>query len=122
MAIVNQVNKKVKMSKTDIIKYQILTHCYLEKITVSDADLDCLTLLALNGEQDLSMFCQKAFELNIFKSTQTVRNALAKIETKNLIFKSGRSKKRIGVNINLNLQTQGNILLDYKFVSLENAS
>jgi hypothetical protein len=38
MAIVNQVQKRAILSKSDVIKYQILTHCYLNKITVSDAD------------------------------------------------------------------------------------
>ena len=49
MAIVNQVQKKVVMSKNDVIKYQILTHCYINKITVSESDLDCLTLLSIIG-------------------------------------------------------------------------
>ena len=46
MALVNQVQKRVVMSKKDVIKYQILTHCYIKRITVSNSDLDCLTLLS----------------------------------------------------------------------------
>ena len=48
MALVNQVQKKVKMSKWDVVKFQILTHCYINKITMSESDLDCLTLLSFN--------------------------------------------------------------------------
>ena len=41
MAIVNKVNKKVKMSRDDVIKYQILTHCFLNDIQISNSDLEC---------------------------------------------------------------------------------
>jgi len=47
MAIVNQVDKRVRMTTWQIVKYQILTHCYLYNIQVSEADLDCLTYLAI---------------------------------------------------------------------------
>ncbi len=46
MAIVNKVNKKVKMSKDEVIKYQILTHCFLNNIQISKSDLNCLSELA----------------------------------------------------------------------------
>ena len=32
------VNKKVKMSRDDVIKYQILTHCFLNDIQISNSD------------------------------------------------------------------------------------
>ena len=32
MALVNQVQKRVRMSKWDIVKYQILTYCYIKHI------------------------------------------------------------------------------------------
>ena len=44
--IVKKVEKKVKMSKDDIIKYQILTHCFLNEIQISLSDLLCLAELA----------------------------------------------------------------------------
>ena len=77
MAVVNQVQKKVKISKWQIVKYQILTHCYLNSIILSNSDLDCLTLLALNQPIELSNFCSDASaeEDSIFKSPQSVRNA-----------------------------------------------
>jgi hypothetical protein len=121
MAIVNQIEKKVKMDNWDIIKYQILTHCYLQKIVLSEADLNCLTFLAVLGETELTLFCTKAADKKIFQSSQTVRNALNKAESKNLITKEGKSKKRIGIHPDINVQTSGNILLDYKFLSIETA-
>lgn len=119
MALVNQVGKKVKMEKFDIVKYQILTHCYLNKINVSEADLNCLTYLALEGDQELTNFCNKAHTHKIFSSTQSVRNCLTKAEKKNLIKKEGKNKKKIFINPDLNVYSKGNILLDFKFLSVE---
>lgn len=118
MALVNQIEKRMKMEHWEIIKYQILTHCYLNKIHVSEADLECLTLLSVLGEQELTIFCTEVHKKNIFQSSQTVRNALSKAEKKKLILKQGRSKKKIKIHPSLNIQTDGNILLDYKFLAV----
>ncbi len=119
MAIVNQIEKKMKMNISDSIKYQIITHCFLNKITISEADLCLLSILASVGEQELNTFCKEVYNKNIFQSTQTVRNAISKAETKNLIVKIGKNKKRITINPNINLHTKGNLLLEYKILAIE---
>jgi hypothetical protein len=119
MALVNQVDKRVKMTRWDIIKFQLITHCYLYKIALSESDLDCLTFLAMNGEQELTSFCNIAHAENIFSSIQSVRNCLTKAEKKSLIKKEGKNKKKIYINPDLKLHANGNILLDYKFLSVE---
>jgi hypothetical protein len=119
MAIVNQVDKRVKMSTWEIVKYQILTHCYINKITVSEADLNCLTYLAIEGDQELTNFCNKAHTKDIFSSTQSVRNCLTKAEKKHLITKEGKNKKKIFINPDIKVYCTGNILLDFKFLSVE---
>jgi hypothetical protein len=118
MALVNQVQKKVKMPKWDIVKYQILTHCYINRITMSDSDLDCLTLLSFNQPIELSDFCLDASSEEdwIFKSPQTVRNSINKSEKKGLIIKDATNKKIIMLNPDLKIQTEGIILLDFKFL------
>ena len=118
MAIVNQVDKRVKMSGWQIVKYQILTHCYLYNIQVSESDLDCLTLLAIEGDQELTSFCNKAHDKQIFSSTQSVRNCLTKSEKKGLIKKEVKNKKKIFINPELKVHSTGNILLDFKFLSI----
>jgi len=118
MALVNQVDKRVKMSNWQIVKYQLLTHCYLYDIQISEADLNCLTLLAIEGDQELTSFCNKAYERKIFSSTQSVRNCLTKAEKKNLIKKEGKNKKKIYINPDIKVFAKGNILLDYKFLSI----
>lgn len=119
MAIVNQVDKRVRMTTWQIVKYQILTHCYLYNIQVSEADLDCLTLLAIEGDQELTSFCTKAHDKSIFSSQQSVRNCLTKAEKKNLIVKEGKNKKKIFINPVINVHSKGNVLLDFKFLSIE---
>lgn len=121
MALVNQVQKKVKMSKWDVVKFQILTHCYINRITMSESDLNCLTLLSFNQPIELTNFCldASAEEDWIFKSPQTVRNSINKSEKKGLIIKDATNKKIIMLNPDLKIQTEGIILLDYKFLGNE---
>jgi hypothetical protein len=118
MALVNQVQKRVRMPKWDIVKFQILTHCYINRVTMSDSDLDCLTLLSFNQPIELSNFCldASAEEDWIFKSPQTVRNSINKSEKNGLIVKDLNNKKIIMLNPNLKIQTEGVILLDFKFL------
>lgn len=117
MALVNQVQKRVVMSKNDVIKFQILTHCYINRITMSESDLDCLTLLSLLGPIELSHFCYEASdEHKIFKSEQTVRNCINKCEKNNLVSKDSANKKIVLINPDLKVQIDGDILLDFKFL------
>ena len=67
MAIVNKVNKKVKMNKDQVIKYQILTHCFLNDIQISASDLSCLTELSKLNDKELTEFCKIVSDKNIFK-------------------------------------------------------
>jgi hypothetical protein len=118
MALVNQVQKKVMMPKWNIVKFQILTHCYINGIEMSNSDLNCLTLLSFNQPIELTHFCYDASsdEETIFKSPQTVRNCINKAEKNNLIVKDKENKKIIFLNPDLKIQTEGTILLDYKFL------
>ena len=118
MAIVNQVDKKVKMDRWSIVKYQLVTHCFLSTMQLSNAELNCLTYLALEGEQELTSFCNIIHENKIFSSAQSARNCLAKLEKKGMIVKEGKNKKKICINPALNIYAKGNILLDFKFLSV----
>lgn len=132
MAKVNIVTKKNVMSLWDVVKFQLITHCYISNIALSDCDLDCLTLLSLNDNAELYDFCNAActvpkrdrpvnlkYTKEIFKSPQTVRNCLSKLERINIITKEGTNKKKICVNPELKIQHSGNILLDYKLAYIE---
>jgi len=119
MAVVNQVRKTVRMDLWNIVKFQIATHCVLKQFNVSDLDLNCLTFLAIGGEQPLTEFCDAATKNKIFGSSQSVRSAITKAEKKNLVIKNGGYNKLIKINPDLKVQISGNILLDYKFVRVD---
>ena len=119
MALVNQVTKKVRMSLTSIVKYQLLTYCYLNNISITEADLNCLTLLATEGETELNEFCKLGFDNDIFKSPQSVRNAITKAEKKDLFVKHGDSRKVIKTNPEFNVQTSVPVLLDFTLAALD---
>lgn len=119
MALVNQVQKRVRMPKWEIVKFQILTHCYINRITVSESDLNCLTLLSFNQPIELTHFCYDASteEDWIFKTPQTVRNSINKAEKNGLVIKDQNNKKVIMLNPVLKIQTEGTVFLDYKFLA-----
>lgn len=116
MAKVNLVEKKVQMAHRDIIKYQLLTYCFINSVPISDSELNCLTLLGASGECELADFCNSAVDENIFKTSQTVRNFLTKAEKAKLVIKNGTSRKKILLDPKLKVQTVGTIVLDFKIV------
>lgn len=129
MAKVNQVKKSGRMDLWDIVKFQVNLYCHLNSITISESDIECLTLLAINGETELTAFCNAAcepdernrdhdlsYEMEIFKTPQSVRNSINKIENIGLISKKGKSKKKIIVNPTMKIQSAGNIFVEIKLL------
>jgi len=116
MAQANLVSKKVRMGHRDIIKYQLVTHCFINDIQLSSNELDCLALLGAYGEHELSEFCNIAVDEKIFKTAQTVRNFMTKAGKVNLVNKDRTNKKRISLKEDLKIQAEGNIILDFKIV------
>ena len=81
--IINQVQKRGNLDLWDIVRFQILIYCHFNRVNIPDSDLECLTLLAMNGESELTSFCNAAcndeqrdrdhnlkYEKEIFKSPQ----------------------------------------------------
>jgi len=129
MAIVNQIKKSGHMGLWDIVMLQVNMYCHINKISVSLLEIECMSLLAVNKESGLTSFCNAAcdedernndheldYEREIFKSPQSVRNAINKLETLDLIQKKGKSKKRVLVNPILEIQSEGNIFVEMKFL------
>ena len=121
---------------SDIIKYQLLTHCYINHIVLSELDYDCLTNLGILGPSELTEFCSLMAEKrvdekvkslsekekskkNLIPSPQTIRNVLIKVEKEGLILKEGKGRKKISIHPDLKIQTGGNILLNHKIVHIE---
>ena len=132
MAKVNLVSKKITIDLWNIIKFQLLTHGYIQGIPLSESELNCLTLLGINKESELSDFCNAScseeqrdkepaleYKSHIFKNPQTVRNCLSKLEKLGFITKEGKNRKKIFLSENLKIQILGNIVLDYKVICLD---
>ena len=118
MAIVKRVEEKRKVSLSDTIRYQIMTYCFFNEVQISNSDLECLTALAKCGDINLSEFCRLMETEGVFKSAQSARNAVTKACKKDLIVKNV-DKKTISVNTDLNIQTSGLVLLDFKILGSE---
>ena len=117
MAKFNVINKSIRLSYFDIIKYQIHTYCYFKDIRISNAELTCLALLI--KEHDLSEFCTFVVKKKLFKSEQVVRNLISKLDKLRLIDKKGSFKKRsVVISDNLNIVKRGNILLNNKIYDI----
>ena len=119
MAIVTNVDLKLRVDVNKTIKYQILTYCFFNNILISNTDLDFLSELSLISKIEISKFCDLITNKNIFKSPQSARNAISKAEKKSLLVKSGTNKKVISINKNINVQTSGLVLLNYKILGNE---
>ena len=119
-ALLNQVHKKIRMDLWDIVKFQLMMHCYLNNSDIpSKLELDCFTLLAINPNVELGQFCNIAVIEEISESLQSIRNLLAKLEKRGLITKIGKSKKRININPAIVIQMSGNILLNYNILRID---
>jgi hypothetical protein len=113
------VNKQVPLSLIEVIKFQINMHCFINKIRLSPAQLDCLSLLGLYGEMNMSDFCNEVVSEEIFGNVQTTRNFITKCVKDGLVTRNGLGNKLVSVSSNLELLTEGNILLNLKVYHLE---
>ena len=119
MALVNKVDFKLKTDMDTVIRYQILSYCFFNDILVTGSDLKFLCELSKTPDIELTKFCLKIVSMNIFKSPQSARNAITKAEKKGLLIKKGNNKKTITISADINIQTSGLVLLDYKILGDE---
>ena len=113
------VNKQVPLSLIEVIKFQINMYCFINKIRLSQAQLDCLSLLGLYGEMNMSDFCNEVVSEEIFGNVQTTRNFITKCVKEHLVTRSGLGNKLVSLNKELELLTEGTILLNLKVYHLE---
>lgn len=115
--IVTKVSKKTKFTIKEGLEYQLLTFCFIKKLNISLAERKALVELIINGSTPLKDFCKHITDLNIFKSLQSTRNALSKLEKSGFIIKSGRSRKSIEINPDCGIINKAVVLLDFQFLS-----
>lgn len=125
---VKKINKKLKMSTQEIIKYQLLTEVlFFKNEYLIPSDLEILTLLVMWGPIDLGGFCASAARViypdslpeELSTRAQNIRNRIVKLEKRHIIVKSKTGRKIIALNPNIDIHSKGNILLDYNYLAIE---
>jgi len=116
MSIVNQVQKRTRLSVADIIKYQFWHHCLVNSVKITETEIDCLSHLAVLGEFELIPFCDHVVNHEILSNPQSVRNLVVKLQTKNLVLKRKKSRT-IYVNPEIKVVIQHPVFLDIKMLS-----
>jgi hypothetical protein len=125
---VKKVTKKLRVSTPDVIKYQLITEIVFSKNEyLIPSDLDILILLVMWGPMELVGFCMDAAK-QLYPNTapedlsvrsQNVRNRIVKLEKRNIVTKSKTGRKIISLSSDINVQSEGNILLDYNYLAVE---
>jgi len=132
---VKQVPIRQRVSRWNLIRFQILTWCFLRNIQVTNADIEALVLLSILGRTKLTSFCEQlcTTELNIshkhkredfkyiFNSKQSARNAMSKLHELGLIKREGKNKSNINLWLNpeMDIYTDQNLLINYQFLSID---
>lgn len=114
-----KINKEVRLNKVEIVKYQLMHHCFMSNIRLSDTELNCLAFLGSLGQLRLTEFAKKAAEASILSTPISVSNCLSKLEGRGLFVKKGTGKKIIFLNPDLNIKSEGNIIIELKLIKLE---
>ena len=114
-----KVDKTVRMSEFEIVKFQLLTHCFIAEIHLNETELNILTLFGCSGEVRLIDFCRNAAEKGYLSNYTAVNNCLSRIEKSKLFLKKGAGKKLIYLNPSIEIYSKGTIVLNYKFIKIE---
>jgi predicted transcriptional regulator len=96
-----KVSKKIIVdTEFDIVKLQYMIHCFVNKMKLSNAELDVLTLLATHGisKDTIDLVVSR----NIFDSAQTVRNCMTKLTKMGLLSKE-RPQRKVNTDIQIGI-------------------
>jgi hypothetical protein len=130
---IKRLQRKIRLdSRKTAIRYQLITELvFLRNISLIETDLTCLVFLVEWGSMPLKDFCHKvvvtlygdSISTDVNKHpvrVQGVRNRLGMLEKRGLIVKTKVDGKRmIALNPVFQIESQGNILLDYNFIYVE---
>lgn len=107
-------SRSEKMTREQIIKFQVLVYCYMGEIQLTKGELDYLTLLGVEGKILLNDFCRKLVKKGWFTTTSSARNTIDGLQSKQLVNKEGKGKKFVYLSPLLGVQNEGSVLLDIK--------
>lgn len=115
-----KTQKTIKLSLHDIIRFQIATYCFINKVKISPAQMDTLAYLGEWGDMNISDFCDQVVVEDVFSNPQTVRNFILKCVKEGHVIRNGNGNKIISLTESIDLVASGNILIDMKVYHVEN--
>lgn len=113
------VNKNITLSKFEIVKYQLIHYCFINKIWLGETELNCLSLLGECGPIQMTDFWQLVVDKEVLKHPIGVNNVLRRLQDKKLVIKQKSGKKVVLLNPDLNIQSDGDIVINLKLIKLE---
>lgn len=91
------------MDSSDIIKYQVLSWCYMngfltgtKERRITFTEIDCMTLIGIYGTIPMTTLCNELVKYKVFSTTQSVRNTLSKLVTLKLVHVQDSTKREPG--------------------------
>ena len=139
-ATVKQVPIRQRLSRWNLIRFQVLAWCSLRSIQVTNSDIDTLVLLAILGKTKLTILCEELIKTElstgpkikkckgidkeykyIFDTKQSARNELGKMIGLGLVKREGKNKSNIKVWLNpeMDIHTEQNLLVNYQLLTIE---
>lgn len=119
-----QIQKRIKVdNQFQMVKLQLLLYLFFKElnhkdekkfINLSDSELNCATLLALNGFK--KTFFKDVKDAKIFKTEQSARNCMKKLKAAHVAVKDG---KDWAINPEISIGIDKIILLDLKVGNLK---
>lgn len=116
MEKVKLVEKRVKFSSLEqIVKLQFLLHCFAKEIHLTPGDYNLLTYIAING-YNRKTTPGELVESRMFLHKQSVRNSRNKLLKQGFLIEPVKNSCKI--NPELNIESNGNIMIDFKAISV----
>jgi len=82
--------------------------------------MDTLAYLGEWGEMNISDFCEQVVAEEVFSNPQTVRNFILSCVKDGSVIRNGKGNKIISLTGDVELLSEGNILIDMKVYHVEN--
>lgn len=113
------VEKKAQLDTFEIVKCQVMLHCFFKSKPLNDTEYNCLAYLGELGEIRLTEFSKRASEKGILGSPAAITNCVGKLAGLGFIVKERVGKKIIYLNPKLEIQSKGNIVINLKIFKIE---
>jgi hypothetical protein len=114
------IKHKARMNQFDTVRFQINYHCFVNRLRMSPAQMDALAYLALWGDMNISDYCNEIVAHELFGNAQTVRNFITKqVRETKMIVRKGVGNKLISIPDNIEILSEGNVLIDIKILYVE---